>query len=330
LAVYLDTNVLAARVGFESVQVNASLAVCRERGLEVVLPALVLDELESHRLRSIEASFDAVVAAHKTARSYAHIPAPDFPNPSALAAEYRRALLKHAGAAATPPDAPAEALRRETFRIPPARDGSGARDAAIWLTVREDHLARSEDGYFVSNNTRDFGAAGKPVVLSQHLANEVSSHEHPLYYFDSLASLVNELATTIDPLFEDGDELLKLADFGKALSAATSGSEFLSQIDRPDELGAGGKLFLSAAPAIVSLDVRDIRGYEIEGTKISTSLVLVEGDIELGTVRSSGPGLSQTVVRVRCSIATHLWMKQDAASSPVVEISRIGSVRTLK
>jgi hypothetical protein len=86
-----------------------------------------------------------------------------------------------------------EALRREIHRTPPAhrKEGYGARDAAIWLTVRADHVSRHEVGYLVSRNKLDF--AGEDGQLHPVLAQE-AGHEYPLHYVSDPAELLDLLA----------------------------------------------------------------------------------------------------------------------------------------
>jgi hypothetical protein len=145
MAVYLDTNVLVQRAGLASLELSTVVALCREVQIDIVLPSLVADEIESSRLRLVEAAFDSLRASHREAARLAPVGTlQDLPNPGELAREYRRTLGQQFTIASTPSHAPEEALRREAFRLRPARGGVGARDSAIWLTIRDDHLARDE------------------------------------------------------------------------------------------------------------------------------------------------------------------------------------------
>jgi hypothetical protein len=88
-------------------------------------------------------------------------------------------------------DHAAEALFREIERVPPTREGRGARDAAIWMTVRDHHLASDQEGYFVSANLKDF--ANEQGHLHDRLAAELVRTHRPLHLVKSLADLVEIL-----------------------------------------------------------------------------------------------------------------------------------------
>jgi hypothetical protein len=155
--IYLDTNVLPRTGNLDSLEISILVALARETGCELVVPELVIEEATSQRLRTIEAAFDLLRKAHRDAQAFASIPMlPDLPVPGELAREFRRKLETVCRTASTPGEAGKEALRREAFRLRPAREGKGARDVAIWLTVKSAHQATGTEGYFVSKNIKDF------------------------------------------------------------------------------------------------------------------------------------------------------------------------------
>jgi len=92
-----------------------------------------------------------------------------------------------------------EGLRRAIQHLPPAGEaGTEARDAAIWVAVLEDHRRRSEAGFWVSANRKHF-AAKAGTELHPKLAEEATSHSHPLVWVDSVADVLARLAEADEP-----------------------------------------------------------------------------------------------------------------------------------
>lgn len=331
MAVYLDTNVLVQRAGLQSLELTAVIALCREAGIDVVLPSLVADEVESSRLRVLEASFDTLRAAHREAAQLAPVATlPELPNPGELAREYRRGLGEFFAVVRTPDEAPVEALRRETFRLPPARAGRGARDSAIWLTVRDDHLRRDEPGYFVSNNSRDFGAQGQAEVLNTSLASEIAHHPHPLKLVPSLAALVDALAEESVPFVAE-DTLMSLPRFTDAAVRSVHDAAFLKMLEAPPDLNAkpDGQLFVSSDVTVLSTGIRSFRGYAIADRKIVVGRFAWDLVFDLGTFEKSGAGRIQRSIPVKCQVLALVWLAQGADGHlDVAEVTQILSVRT--
>src|SRR3954452_18692647 len=93
MAVYLDTNVLLQRAGLASLELVTVQTLCREGDITIVVPAIVADEVESARLRVIEAAFDSLRAAHREASRFAPIAhLAEFPVPGEVARAFREQL----------------------------------------------------------------------------------------------------------------------------------------------------------------------------------------------------------------------------------------------
>ena len=151
---------------------------------------MVLDEVESQFARTAEGAFDVLRRAHRNARGLANIPLlTDLPVPGDLAREYRRRLFDIASTEAPPAAGAAEeALRREAHRLRPAREGKGARDVAIWLSVKAAHEAAGNDGILLTQNTKDFGSPGNPRMLHPDLAAEIGGLGLSLRHIDRASS----------------------------------------------------------------------------------------------------------------------------------------------
>lgn len=328
MAVYLDTNVLVQRAGLGSLELTTTIALCREASLEMVLPALVADEIESSRLRVTEASFDLLRSSYREASRLAPLAVlPEFPNPGELAREYRRSLSGLFSIVSTPPHAPEEGLRRETFRLRPARAGAGARDTAIWLTVRDHHLERDEPGYFVTANVRDFAATEDTKALHPALLSEVAAHSSPLVLSPSLADLVRVLGDPAPP-FVDEQALRELATFKRAAGRLLHESSFFQAMAPPVELDAkpDGHLFAGSEVAVSLCDVYQLHGYVVETRNVCVARLGWQMAFELGTLEKAGVGRMQRTLPVRCDVVGLVWLVEDSAGGdPAVEIGHVAT-----
>jgi hypothetical protein len=331
MAVYLDTNVLVKKSGFGSLDFTTTLAVCLQTELEIILPSLVLDELESGRRRTYEAAFDALQAAHRNAAQLAPIPTlQELPNPGELAREFRSELATRVREAPMPATAPGEALRREVLRIPPARNGVGARDAAIWLTVRDDHLSRSEAGYFVSSNSRDFSNRSQPATLHPQLAAELSGHPYELTWVPSLADLVDTLATSDAIPFLDDAAIGRQNALREAMTRLTLDRSFVQMLRPPEELGAASdsQLFVTGLVTGSFVAATQSRGYVVAGIRMLVSRVEWRLLFDLGTLEQTGFGRHQRIMPVECHLSALAWLCEgETADTHVAAVTDIASLR---
>jgi hypothetical protein len=158
MAIYLDAEPLFD-MSPNSLALSSLRIIAREHALEIAIPEVALSEAVAKRREHIESKISAIETAIEKARGFFDAPQFRRPNVDELIGSYRRELVSGMRIIPVAGDHAMEALSREINRTPPAREGFGARDAAIWLAIRDDHLSRSERGYFVSGNRRDFGEA---------------------------------------------------------------------------------------------------------------------------------------------------------------------------
>jgi hypothetical protein len=88
-----------------------------------------------------------------------------------------------------------EALRREAWRIPPASTsfevkGTGARDAAIWLSLVKESIERSERIFFISDDKRAFKAP--------ELARDLDKTSAAVTVLEDIGELLKVLADDVD------------------------------------------------------------------------------------------------------------------------------------
>ncbi len=191
MAIYVDANVLHGLTN-RSLEWRALRAIAQAHHLEIVIPEIALSEAVANRQRDITAKSAAVRGALDKARGWLEIPEFREPDAQRVADAWRTEMLQGVRYLAASADHAYEALNREVRRLPPAQGGEGARDAAIWLAIRDDHRSRAEPGYFVSGNFRDFGEPPEGR-LHQGLQAEVAGGE-PFIYVHRIADLLPHLA----------------------------------------------------------------------------------------------------------------------------------------
>jgi PIN domain len=280
MAIYLDANILWSWRSFNEVDRLALSIVAHQTGQAVRLPEIAAREAEEHYRRSLlEAVERHESAAQDLATKFDQEidvllePTPWVPD---AVETWRQRLEQVAEVVPTDPADAVAALDREIVGRPPTKPrqkgkpGSGARDAAIWLTVLRDHRSRGEPSVFVTANKQDFATEG---TWKADLATEVAELEHPLTLHLSLEALVETLGKPSagpDPTL---DELRRLVE--PTLTTVFD--------DRQDLVSAyWGRLepdwrYRSRVTAARPIAVRRTRRYERD----ADSVTLVDADWEL-------------------------------------------------
>ncbi|MGW0647477.1 PIN domain-containing protein [Streptomyces umbrinus] len=202
--IIIDTCVLT-RQPWDSPLWELLSAVKASGTQSIAIPEMVLMELLAQRERQYAEALNKAEAAHRNLHALQfsdrdaseHWPAVYSP---ATFVEKWEEIYRHAfdilplthGAAV-------EALRREAFRIPPAKasgkSATGSRDAAIWMTVLEHAKTCGETIYFVSGNTNDFGKDGS---FFPSMADEVAAASASVEYMQDVKELLNRFAEKRD------------------------------------------------------------------------------------------------------------------------------------
>ena len=161
----------------------------------------------------------------------------------------------------TPANAANEALAREIHRIPPTRDGKGARDAVIWLSIIDDIKGTDgESNFLITSNKNDFASPQDPNSFHPALLEELGARALTLKR--TVADVIDVLAKKVD--FDLTPEVLaKWPGAEDAVSSEFARIGFHRLVaERRDELeavvgvAAVGDLYLSRAvrsrPSMVS------------------------------------------------------------------------------
>lgn len=274
---------------------SAVLRIAKQLSIEVSLPEVVLEESVNSRFEAASAAVERLGEAINQASKFLEIDPIYIPSPAEAAELWRQDLT--ANFEILPLDAAdaKEAVFRETHRIPPAREGRGARDSAIWLTIRRKQFGDQDPMFFVSSNTQDF-ADKQSHGLHPALKSEITESYGPIEYFRSLDELLDSLATKLEITIDNATAQLMAADL-------LSGLISLGVLD---DLRAAEDL---AGVTVSVQNVRVVRAYSVQG------VVLANCDIAaLAILRRSDTGEAPVepvdkLIRCRC------WLELDGATS---------------
>ena len=185
MAIFLDTNVLPWQGSVDSIRFAIVPILAQEIGQEVMVPEIVLEEACRLHQQKIEDVFSKYKSIYKEVSYYAEVPEFTLPSSQDLTQTWKASLLSKVKVIPIPEAIFSEAIYREIHRKPPAREGRGARDAAIWLTIKNTHNQSVGVGYFVSQNTKDFASSNDSKELHPELRDEIGKAAEAFYYCNS-------------------------------------------------------------------------------------------------------------------------------------------------
>jgi hypothetical protein len=280
MAIYVDTNVLPRSGTLSAPHIAALLAVANTIDQTAVLPSLVLEESVSARRRDAMVAFEALSAAHKRASRYSDTVTTYIPSAQDVADDWRESLTVHFEVISTTPEIAVEALEREAHRRRPARGGSGGRDAAIWLTVRQDAASRDAVSYFLTENTSDFSDPLNKASLHPELLEDCGSMQGKLAFYPSVDDFLAAVAPTLD-ISATPDQLTSSSEFILALKRTVDTEILPRLVVRRAESRAqvGVDVYATQPIEITALRPRSLRAYDVSGT----GYVLLFFDAELTT-----------------------------------------------
>lgn len=202
--ILLDTNALPVRGELRNPIMSALIKAAEANGVPICIPSLVIDESVNMRTTAASEASKKLREALSAAEKLFEVPPVYLPAPDEVGAAWRAELEQAFQVIPIDGSDAVEALRREAHRIPPARDGAGGRDAAIWLTAmrgRELH-GDAQPVYLITNNTKDFSKDGG---LHPALADEAQTHGLDVVYCKTLDDALSLLSTTFtyDPSDSD-------------------------------------------------------------------------------------------------------------------------------
>jgi hypothetical protein len=260
--IILDTNVIpngpaAGNVVFPVLEVVASHA-----GQRLAVPKIVVEESCERLRRELLQAHEHSARGAETVRKYLGTSFSPRPVDSFVVPNWREYLERVFVVLDAADGAHEEALLREAQRRPPTRDGRGARDALVWLTVLAAQ-AHEETTYFVSSNGKDFGKDG----LLPTLRAEIPEGSN-LIYCTSLADLLGRLATRSPrPLSRadvEGSEAVR-----EAIRLSLTGPPWFFEVFTLAVLERHGKALSAGGIDVMSVSVEDSASYEVAGKRFA-------------------------------------------------------------
>jgi hypothetical protein len=179
--------------------------------------------------------------------------------------------------------------------MPPAREGRGGRDSAIWLTARRQQQGYTEPMFFVSANTEDF-ADKKTLKLHLKLQSEIGEGYGPIEFFRSLDALLDQLATKVETTVSSSTVEMLADDLLGGLLAAGALVDFATA----EEL---------ANAEIRVAEVKVVRAYSVEGVILARCDVTAFVNIQNELDNDSALPPKRVLVCPRC------WLEIDEATS---------------
>jgi hypothetical protein len=194
-SVIFDTNALPVQRGLDGPLWLSVRKLCEMHIIDIRVPSVVVEESINLRRENYEVAEKLLLRAlSKTAKFY-DMDSVYVPSTEEIGDQWESELREFVNVEDIHGDDAVEALYREATRKRPAKNGRGARDSAIWLTVAR--RARIDEAVlFVSNNYKDF-ADESHENLHGDLLHDLDGMAGEVKYLRSVQDLIRELATTV-------------------------------------------------------------------------------------------------------------------------------------
>lgn len=309
MAIFLDTNALPLESHIGSLRFSIIRAIAHQRSHTIFVPSLALEEAVAKRQRDLEtAARDLERTLDRLRKLGVKVDSPPLQSPADTAEQWRKDLMAQVNIIETSDRASSQALLREVCRLRPAREGKGARDAAIWITVLDAHRKLNEISYFLSNNTKDFADPNDKSRLHPDLATECASTTHPLYYCasasDLLAQLGENLATSLTEDMLSKDEAIISALIDYMSRPATLRRLFFDLIP-------SGTVFVASRVEPKLRRLGHHEGYTVEGVSVLVAWTRWSMDFCLGVLTSYGNrAFAQELLSVSVEGDFQLWIRR--------------------
>jgi hypothetical protein len=320
MAIYLDANVFPDRGSLPSLELATLVALAKESSLTVNIPEIVLEEVLSRYMRGVLTTQDKFQSAAAEAAKYWEVSSVYFPDPDELVSERRQALMKLVTFLPLESEDARDGILREIWRRRPAREGKGARDAAIWNSIVRHHHTADERGFFVSRNTKDFACPSGDSWASA-LSDEIAKCTEPLMYFNSPEKLFEELATPAS---------LKLnrhiADTSDVLMQAVSAFVEDRHIYATSLTSSGldGTPFLAAPVSAELQGIREVHSYVVADKTIAVAWTDWHVECRVGALRRftrGGYGQSFYVASGACELQLILRLDSETGVPLSAEVT---------
>jgi len=292
-AIFLDTNALSQGHHVLTSSQDALVRLAQHLDLVVLISEVTANESAAKRLRDTGDAITAVSRALNRATKAIDLEPLYLPDPADLAHQWRRDLASVYTIAALHGDDAVEALEREAGRSKPAKgNGTGARDCAIWLTVKRHHIDQGGPTYFVSDNIKDF--ADKNDNLHPELVAELGELAPDLHYVRNVAGLLANLA-------EKRPLGLQIDRFDRSVLDSLGEQIAVSFADTADVLTPD----IMLAATIVLESAKEVEGYVIEGTGLALVELVVRAELAVPV------SLGESAQAHSARFTTRAWLEVD-------------------
>jgi len=343
MAIYFDTNVILD--GLTSLRATSVLVVARAHGLDLAVPQLALTEAQARRRRLIEQRVADIHKALDFGSGLFPVPIFNKPDASRLAADWANEIARKVRLIPVSDQHAVEALHREIQRLPPAADGSGARDSAIWLAIAEDHRTRDEDGYLLSSDKAFRDPTVETPRLLPALLVDLGAGK-PMHLAPAFEHVLGLLATEGGREFDveeirENQALPSLVSVAVQISGRldTTADEMLERELGPNRVFAPGTVsttYRVGAAGLMAIDEQRIyqlgQGREVAIIESRWSMPLMvhitSGAGGLSTERFS-VGASATLSLASVMVVAHiqLWAQRETGKPATFEIGNPGAIR---
>lgn len=306
MAIFLDTNILPWQSSIDSIRFAIIPILAREVGQEVMIPDIVLEEACRLHQQKIEEIFSKYKSIYKEVSYYADISEVDLPSSQDLVQAWKASLQSKVKVIPTPEDIFKEAIYREIYRTPPAREGRGARDAAIWLTIKNVHCQGLCTGYFVSQNTKDFASSNDSKELHPALRGEIEIAPEAFYYCNSIDLLVEKIA-------KKSELEIRLEIFNDSEIVKTSIRKYFQDNlilrDTFSSLPAGRE-YIASPIELFAKELKSKHTYKVEDRDVSIVDLTWKANFLVGLLKQiTGGGFSREQIAQEFCFDTRIWLR---------------------
>lgn len=226
--VYLDTCVLPVRRELRRGHLGLLGALARSDRLRLFAPSLVRDEFANLRRQRAEDALGKLREGYRAAFDHLGITESYMPSVEEVVGPLVSELESLVSVIPVHPEDAVEALRREAGRIRPAREGKGARDCAIWLTVVRHHASEKDPGVLLTTNTTDFAAETDRGQPHERLVEDLAETARRFAFKFAPSAFLEEIAPRVEESIDlvqalDGDAQAR-TDLAAGLHDLRSGS----------------------------------------------------------------------------------------------------------
>ncbi|AXE86583.1 PIN domain-containing protein [Streptomyces sp. Go-475] len=309
--IFLDTNVLPRVGSLKNVLMSAVLKVASHNQLKVYISEVVLEESVNIRKDLASEAIQKLQEAFNQASKVMDLESIYIPDLQEITAAWRAELEAAFEVVSVEGTQAVEALKREAARKRPAREGKGARDSAIWLSMLDSASSYNAPVHFVSDNKDDFADTADAKRLHPDLLEDCKARAVEVIYHRNLDSLLDALSSKVTTVPER-------ENINSALPVLL---EALFDIGLSQEISEKYHADRGFLIDVRVSSVRKIKSYQVEDTVLSLVDLHLEVDTELAD-EADPP-------KVPLSVGCRSWIQLDSKTGSVVTID-VEEITTLR